>query len=119
MPTYGKQFRNNILGFLSGVINGLLGAGGGMLIVPLLKTRLNARKAHATAVAIIFPMCLASSVMYLYNGRVTLKEALPFMPFGIIGAFVGTVLLTKLNSGQLRVIFSLFMIWAGVRLITR
>ena len=90
-----------------------------MLIVPLLKTSLNARKAHATAVAVIFPMCIASSVMYLYSGRVTLKDALPFMPFGIIGAVIGTFLLTKLNSGQLRIIFSLFVIWAGIRLITR
>ena len=116
---FNKKHDKKLIGFVSGVINGLLGAGGGMIIVPVLKTELSAEKAHATAVAVIFPMCLMSSIMYLYSGRVALSDALPFIPYGIIGAVIGTILLTKLNARQLRTIFSLFMIWAGIRMILR
>lgn len=108
-----------MIGLLSGIINGLLGAGGGMLVVPALKAQTGAQKAHATTVAIIMPMCLASSIWYLFDGRVTINDALPYAPYGVIGALIGSVLLTKLKSKQLRIIFGLFMIWAGVRMILR
>lgn len=116
---YFKKYKNSLIGFLSGIINGLLGAGGGMLAVPTLKTQIEAQKAHATTVAIIMPMCLVSSVIYIMSGRVTINDALPYTPYGVVGALIGSVLLTKLKSKQLRIIFSLFMIWAGVRMLTR
>ncbi len=114
-----KKHINTVVGFLSGIINGLLGAGGGMLVVPALKARTQARKAHATTVAVIFPMCLVSSIWYLAAGRVTVSDALPYAPYGVIGAAIGAFLLTKLNGRWLRIIFSVLMIWAGVRMIMR
>lgn len=114
-----KKYINPAVGLLSGVINGLLGAGGGMLAVPTLKTQIETQKAHATTVAVIMPMCLVSSIWYLAAGRVTVKDALPYAPYGIIGAIIGAFLLTKLKAKWLRIIFSLFMIWAGVRMIMR
>ena len=114
-----KQHKNISIGFLSGIVNGLLGAGGGMLVVPTLKTQIDAQKAHATTVAVIMPMCLVSSILYILSDRVTIKDALPYAPFGVVGAVIGSVLLTKLKSKHLRIIFSLFMIWAGIRMITR
>ena len=114
-----KKHKNPVIGFFSGIINGLLGAGGGMLVVPTLKTQIDAQKAHATTVAVIMTMCLVSSIFYILSGRVTVKDALPYAPYGVVGAVIGSVLLTKLKSKHLRVIFSLFMIWAGVRMITR
>ncbi len=114
-----KKHKNIIVGFLTGIINGLLGAGGGMIAVPTLKTQIDAQKAHATTVAIIMPMCLTSSIFYILAGRVTIKDALPYAPYGVIGALIGSALLTKLKAKHLRIIFSIFMIWAGVRMITR
>lgn len=114
----GKKI-NYFIGFLSGIINGLLGAGGGMLSVPTLKTQMTVQKAHATTVAIIMPMCLVSSVWYILAGRVTIRDALPYAPFGIVGALIGAVLLTKMKAKHLRILFSLFMIWAGIRMIMR
>lgn len=114
-----KKHKNSAIGFLSGIINGLLGAGGGMLVVPALKTQIDAQKAHATTVAVIMPMCLVSSIFYILSDRVAVKDALPYAPYGIIGAIIGSVLLTKLKSKHLKVIFSVFVIWAGIRMITR
>ena len=90
-----------------------------MLVVPTLKAQINAQKAHATTVAVIMPMCLVSSIFYILDKRVTINDALPYAPYGVIGSLIGSVLLTKLKSKHLKVIFSLFMIWAGLRMITR
>lgn len=114
-----KKYVNYIVGLCSGVINGLLGAGGGMLAVPTLKSQIEPQKAHATTVAIIMPMCLVSSIWYIAAGRVTVKDAMPYAPYGVLGAVIGAFLLTKMKAKWLRIIFSLFMIWAGVRMIMR
>ena len=45
-------------GFAVGVVNGMLGAGGGMIAVPILTSLLGDRKsAHINSVALILPLC--------------------------------------------------------------
>ena len=83
MKTGKKRFLLSSLGGLvCGVANGLLGAGGGMVAVPMLqKSGLSEVKSHATSVAVILPLCLLSAVFYLLRGDVTLGEALPYLPW--------------------------------------
>lgn len=105
-------------GFAVGVINGFLGAGGGMLAVPLLKKQeLEQKQAHASAIAVIFPLTAISAALYLLNGKVQFSQALPFLPAGAVGALLGIWLLPRMPDKLLRKIFSVFMIWAGVRMI--
>ena len=100
-----------------GFINGLLGAGGGMLAVPLLKNSgIEQKKAHASSIALIFPLCIFSAALYLIKGRVTLADSLGYMPAGAVGAVIGAWLLGKISNKWLKRIFALFMIWAGVRM---
>lgn len=113
-----KKFLTIVLGLLIGIINGLLGAGGGMLAVPALKKLgLDQKDAHRNAVAVILPLTVFSSVLYLIDGRVSINDALIYIPGGLIGAILGTFLLKKISSKWLAVIFSLFMIYSGVRLL--
>lgn len=109
----------SLWGVIAGFLNGLLGAGGGMAVVPILQTKTEIKKSHATCVAIIFPMCIVSAVIYLLNGTVTFSDALPFWIWGIIGALIGTVFLSKFRPVWIRKIFAVLMIWAGYRLLTR
>ncbi len=105
---------------LIGFVNGLLGAGGGMLAVPVLeKHGIKRKNAHASAVAAILPISLLSAVLYLMNGSVTVGDAVKYIPWGLIGAALGTFVLKKLPDKWLRIIFSLFMIWAGIRIFMR
>lgn len=91
-----------------------------MIAVPLLKGKgLDQRKAQANAIAVILPISIVSCIMYLMRGDVKIDDALPFLPGGIIGAVVGTFLLSKLPTKLLKKIFAAFMIWAGVRLLMR
>ena len=107
-------------GFLIGVVNGLLGAGGGMLAVPVLnKSGMNKKEAHANAVAVIFPLSVISAVTYLLRGEVKINEALPFIPAGVIGAVLATLILKKISPKALKIIFGGFMLWAGVRMLIK
>lgn len=107
-------------GVLVGLVNGMLGAGGGMIAVPLLKKLgLEQKKAHANAVAVILPITLISAVMYIWKDYVTIKDALIYLPTGVIGALIGTWLLKRISSLWLKRIFGGFMVYAGIRLLVR
>ncbi len=105
-------------GLFAGFFNGLFGAGGGMLAVPALElSGLEVEKSHATSIALILPLCIFSSVLYLADGRVQLSDALPYLPGGVVGAIVGSTLLCKLSPVWIKRIFGVLMMWAGVRMI--
>ncbi len=107
-------------GALIGIINGLLGAGGGMLAVPMLtRFGLDAKRAHATSIAIILPLSAVSAAAYLIKGDVTFRDAGVYLLPGAIGAVIGAWLLGKIPDKWLKRIFGAFMIWAGVRLFMR
>ena len=103
-----------------GILNGMLGAGGGMLVVPLLKKfGLQQQDAHATAVAVIFPLSILSAAAYLWLGRYELGDAAVYLLPGAAGALAGGLLLAKIPGKWLRRGFACFMIWAGVRMVMR
>ena len=115
-----KKTISAIGGFLAGALNGLLGAGGGMIIVPTLtKSGVSQQKAHATSVCIILPLCIFSAYLYLSSGKVAIQDALPYLGWGVLGAFIGTYILSKINEQLLRRIFGILMIWAAYRMVFR
>lgn len=115
-----KRFFVTVFGFLAGIMNGLLGAGGGLIVVPLLKHYgLEQQKAQATAISIILPLTAISSFIYYLNGNIPLNSNLWFIPFGAIGAVIGAFLLPKISNKVLKNIFAGFIIWAGIRLLLK
>ena len=112
-----KTFMSLLYGAAAGFVNGLLGAGGGMLVVPALTmSGLNRKKAHANSVAVIMPLSLLSASMYLLSGSVKLTDAAPYIPSCLLGAAAGSLLLGKFPDKWLKRIFAGFMIWAGIRI---
>lgn len=108
-------------GFAVGIINGLLGAGGGMLAVPLLCRvgRLDRHEAHINSVAIILPLSAFSAILYCLGGRVEPREALVYLPGGMLGVLAGTYIIKKISGNMLRKAFAVFMLWAGIRILMR
>ena len=87
----GSRLRSAAAGGAAGLANGFFGGGGGMLLVPLL-TRwcgLEQRRAFATSIAIILPLCALSSVIYWVRGGLDFGLALPYLAGGLLGGFVG------------------------------
>lgn len=106
-----------ISGGAAGAINGFFGGGGGMLLVPLLSRWLGLedRKAFATSVAVILPLCTLSSAIYLFRGKLELSAALPYLLGGAAGGIFGGKLFKKVNMLWLRRGFALLILYAGVR----
>jgi len=120
MKNIKYNLKTAAFGLLIGVVNGLLGAGGGMIAVPLLKKMgLEQKQAHTNAVALILPISILSAILYLYKDYVNLSSALPFIPTGILGAVLGTYFLKKISPLWLKRIFGVFMVYAGVRLLIK
>ena len=74
------------------------------------------RRAHATSVAVILPVCVVSALAYRGGGLFSWADALPYLPGGLLGALAGAALLPHVPADLLRRIFGLFMLWAAVRL---
>ena len=88
-----------LIGIPIGIINVTLGAGGGIISVPILKAAgMSQKQAQANTIAIILPL----SVISFYSA---------------LGAIIGTVVFSKLSNRFLSVAFSFFMIYAGIRLL--
>ena len=106
------------IGSISGFINGVFGGGGGMVVVPLLTYLLKRenKKAHATAILIILPLSILSSFFYALFGNFELVSGIPTGIGVIIGGVIGALVLKKLSSKCVCIIFSIVMFGAGVKL---
>lgn len=64
-----------LTGALAGFVNGFFGAGGGMLVVPLLivLVGLADKQAFSSAISIILPLTIVSLVIYAKNGALDTK----------------------------------------------
>lgn len=101
-----------------GCINGFFGGGGGMLCVPLLEKILHepTKKAHATAILIILPISIASAIVYLFGGYFSPVQTVVTSVGVVAGGTAGALLLQKLPSFAVGIVFALLMIGVGLRL---
>lgn len=107
-----------LYGSLCGFLNGLFGSGGGTVAVPVFeKNGTEPKKAHASSVALIFVLSLVTAVIYLMNGKLDFGTAWEYIPYGLIGAILGSFLLGKIPDRLIRIIFGLLMIASGVKMI--
>ena len=105
-----------IVGSMIGFINGFLGAGGGVLLVPFLAYILgeDTKIAHATAILVMLPISVISAIAYIVKGEFNFSITLPVFIGSVVGGTAGALLLKKLNSWIIVLIFSLVLIASGV-----
>lgn len=113
----GKWIAPVLAGAAAGLVNGFFGGGGGMILVPLLVRRcgLSQRKAFATSVAVILPLCILSSVIYTLRGGMDWSAALPYLTGGLIGGWVGGRVFKRVNMVWLRRAFALLILYGGIK----
>ena len=106
-----------LAGAAAGLTNGFFGGGGGSVLVPML-TRvcgLDQRRAFATSVAVILPLCALSAAVYLLRGGLDLSAALPYLIGGLIGGILAGKLFKGVRIAWLRRLFALLLLYGGVR----
>lgn len=106
-----------LAGGCAGAVTGIFGAGGGMVLVPLL-TLLTGTEEDAlfpTSVSMIGPICLTTAVCTALTGGLAWREALPYM----LGSGAGGALAGKWGSRipvkWLHRTLGLLILWGGVR----
>ncbi len=79
------------------------------------KCGLDQRRAFATSIAIIAPLCALSASIYYFRGGLDPKAALPYLAGGLVGGLVGGKVFKKLSMVWLRRVFALLILYGGVR----
>lgn len=116
---FKKHFKELSIGFATGILNGLFGAGGGSVLVPLMEKFLavEEHKAHATAIPVILIMSIVSSFLYLRRGFFDFNLWLFVSIGGLAGGFVGAKLLKKVPKKWLKVGFGAVICVTAVKMI--
>ena len=106
-----------LAGALTGTANGVFGGGGGCILVPLLTKLcgLEQKKAFATSVAVILPLCVLSAGIYLWRGGLEWMTAMPYLLGGAAGGFLGGKLFRGVKLPWLKKGFGLVLIIGGIR----
>lgn len=117
-----KTYKNNTIliisiGFLIGILTGLVGAGGGFIIVPALILLLGNTIKQATA-ASLFIIAINTAFGLLSNfkqlNQINWTILIIFTAITLIGLMIGIQLKTKLKSEKLKVGFGYFLGTIGI-----
>jgi hypothetical protein len=112
------------LGAAAGFVNGLLGAGGGIIMVYAFKhlggkDEDGLKDAFASTAAAILPISAVSALTYTFGGAVQLTEAAKFIIPAAAGGLLGARLMDCVSTKWLKRIFSVTVIYAGINMILR
>ncbi len=114
-----SRIGKSIYGGLCGLINGFFGSGGGIIAVQLMeKGGIEHKKAHASSLIIIFPLCAVSAAVYFFTGSAVFDENTIWLLGGAaLGGILGAFLLGKLKSKIIDNIFTLLILASGIRMV--
>ena len=106
-----------LAGFCAGAVNGLFGAGGGMVLVPLLTglTDLNEEEVFPSSIVIILPLCLVSLTITALGPGIDFSLSLPYLLGGALGAVPAGLWGRRIPVKWLHRLLGLLILWGGLR----
>jgi len=111
---------------VSGIMNGFIGTGGGIILYFTLKflnrlenNDIDMKNIMAAIISVVIPMSLISSIIYMIKGNVIYKELLLYTPAALIGGITGALLLDKLKFKIIKKLFAVMIIYSGIRMILK
>ncbi len=125
MKQAGRVLGLSLCGLAAGMVNGLLGAGSGVVLVWALRRvlgdkRQSARDIFANATAIILPISLFSLLSYGRADALPSSAALaPYILPGAVGGLLGAWLLGRLPETLVQRIFGAVVLASGVIMLLR
>lgn len=111
-----KKLFLSLAGGAAGAVNGLFGAGGGMVLVPLLsrKAGLEEQEKFPTSIAIIAPICVISLLMS-QRREITFLQLLPYLLGSAIGGVAAGIWGKRIPTLWLHRILGIIILWGGIR----
>lgn len=103
-----------LAGVLSGAVNGLFGAGGGMVLVPLLThlVHLEPDSVFPASISIILPICLVSLML---TPELAWHQAMPWLLGSAAGGFLAGRWGQKIPVLWLHRGLGILILWGGIR----
>lgn len=106
-----------LAGAVAGAVNGLFGAGGGMILVPLLTARqtLDEEEIFPASISIILPICLVSLIFIAVGDGLDWKTALPYLIGSGAGGLLAGLFGRKIPAIYLHRCLGILILWGGIR----
>ena len=104
--------------FLAGMLNGLAGAGGGMVTalgLPFYFKKERSRNAFAYTALAVLLFSTVSLFAYSLRGDLSVAAAAENILPALVGGAIGGVLLTHIRPVLLKLFFALLLLYSGVR----
>lgn len=108
-------FFTGLFATTSGIL-GAMGMGGGSVLIIFLTIFGNIEQSRAQGINLIFfiPTAITAIIMYVKKKLIAWKIAVWSSLFGIIGAFIGTRILSVIDNSLLSKIFGTFLLLIGI-----
>lgn len=106
-----------LAGAIAGAVSGLFGAGGGMVLVPLLSrlTDLEEDSLFSASVTIILPICLVSLGIIGMRQGLAWAEAFPYLLGSAAGGLLAGIWGDRIPVRWLHRILGILILWGGFR----
>lgn len=106
-----------LAGFCAGAVNGLFGAGGGMVLVPLLGllTNLEDHEIFNASIAVILPICIISLTATAISGSIAWQQSIPYLAGSAAGGFAAAYWGKKIPVKWLHRGLGILILWGGIR----
>lgn len=101
----------------AGVVAGIFGAGGGMVLVPLLTLTgaLEEKEVFSGSLAVILPICLTVLLISGLGRPLAWREALPYLPGSALGGYLAGKWSRHIPTTWLHRGLGVLILWGGIR----
>lgn len=103
-------------GAAAGIVNGLFGAGGGMVLVPLLGKHagISEKERFPASIAIIAPICVVS-LLFCLPLQLTFRQVFPYLLGSSLGGIAAGLWGKHIPVVWLHRILGALILWGGIR----
>ena len=108
-----------VIGLLAGVFSGFMGAGGGVIMIPLMIVLLgfSQHEAQGTSLAVLaIPVTFLAAYNYYNAGHVNWKFALVIGLSFVIGGYFGSKFAILINQAMMKKIFSVILLFIAIKM---
>ena len=115
-----SRYRSLALGLLTGMLNGLIALGGGVLITPfLILAGFSPQVAVGTSLVAVTMLSCIGFTAHLLLGGASIDFALIFAVSagGVIGTFIGAKILARITPQWMLILFAIIQIFVAIRLL--